>query len=295
MAQSQVIDWVFENGYRMYPFTELSSRVAGDGFSITTNMVLDLNLYVPGYPIVAEAQLLSIVRSGNAVTLNFSGSNAFVIADVTAVSYPYYLPRLGNGSNIVIGKDIIMVTSGTHTFSSLYVEPALVYELSNAWLGVTQITVSPEYQSDESNTPYYSPVLPLVAQEATTVLTGDILLLEGYNFDINFSGNAINLGVAVGNGFPLTCDDEFIASEDKDCGEIISFINGVPPDSQGKFNLLGGTNIEVVEGTSEDNFEDTIDTDAASGILANPHSVFVEMTFATTDICAPILLVPPTK
>jgi hypothetical protein len=194
----------------------------------------------------------------------------------------------------VLGADVKNIPTGTHNFSSAYVEPALVYELSNLWNGVQQLTFNPEYTSDLSDDPYYKPTLPLVSQ-SSTVLTGEITFISGYNFDVNFNDNVINLTVASDRGLILTCSDEFIPTANKDCNKIVSFINGVPPNSDGILSIRGGTDIVVTDGNSLSNFKDAIDTTAGLSVYANTHTIFIGMNFDQIDLCAPVLVIPPTK
>jgi hypothetical protein len=288
MAQSQIIDWTTENGRRMYPLQENSSRTSNLGYVLTTNLLLDLNLYIPGYPLTDMVQLLSILVSGNAVTFTFTGSNVFTVSDKTTIQFPFYTGRISNGSFLVIGQDILNVPSGTHIFTTLQVEPSLVYEISNMWEGVTQVTVAPEYISGTDVVPVYRPSLPLTPPGASSTFTGDITFYEGYNVRLNVRGQLIDLTVEQGYGIPLQCSDQFIDPTLTDCTHIISFINGVGPDSSGKFTLTQGLNVNIIDGQDTTNFIDAIDIAASNSVLANPHSIFVGLDFAMSDLCKPV-------
>ena len=85
----------------------------------------------------------------------------------------------------------------------------------------------------------------------------------------------------------MNCGTSFLPPECLDCDQLVSYINGVPPDSAGNFRLLQGSNILITPGT-------TISTEIDDQFTerANDHSLFVGLTFQSTDLCAPVTTTP---
>jgi hypothetical protein len=89
-------------------------------------------------------------------------------------------------------------------------------------------------------------------------------------------------------GLKMDCSTFFLEETFRDCSDIVSYINGVPPDEEGNFRLLQGADINIVPGTTLNaDFEDTFQQ------KANEHSLFVGLSFQQTDVCAPVNLTPP--
>jgi len=164
-----------------------------------------------------------------------------------------------------------------------------VFELYNDWTGITELSIENNYVSNISGN-FYLPELPLVTQ-STQNLVGNITFYAGYNFCINFDivNNLIDLSANDSCGTPLSCSNHFINPSNPgiDCANIISYINGVPPDSKGNFSIAPGPNINLVLGTTLSNFHDSINT----GVPANSHSLFIGLNVLPADLCENL---PPT-
>lgn len=138
----------------------------------------------------------------------------------------------------------------------------------------------------------YEPILPLEDVNTSTSLQGDVKFLEGYNFRVAISESLIDLEIASGYGLLMNCSTSFIPEEYLDCGEIVSFINGVPPDSSGTFRLTAGSNINITKGAAvSSDFYDPVSLLSHSE-TSNNHTLFVGLNFQTTDICAPVNIIP---
>ena len=101
------------------------------------------------------------------------------------------------------------------------------------------------------------------------------------------SDNLIDLEVGASYGLRMSCGSSFIDPAYLDCDSLVFYINGVPPDANGDFNLIQGTNVVITPGNAlATDFEDPQQE------IANSHSLFVGLTFDATDICAPINITP---
>ena len=288
-----ILEWLNENALRSFPFILNCPKVADTSYRLNDGLILDL-LIVNSGPYSGNYKLLNIDNSiGGRVKFNFTNNISFTSStSLTGIQYN----RGTNNSAFAVNTDLFSaIPAAINNFPNLVVEPSLVYEFYNDWEGVNEITVPSNYQSDGAYT--YSPLLPLVPTPPIN-LTGNIELYEGYNFGINLDtiNNNIDLQVSNSNGIPVSCNDFFIAPELSDCDSIISFINGVPPDSLGNFNIAPGQNINLQLGTVitnsttglPENFYDDINMSEP----ANAHSLFIGLTLQQSDLCVPLAILP---
>lgn len=291
-----VIEWLNENELRDYPLVE------GDKTDIIPeNFLLDLTLVVnQNISNLPEVRLETITVTPTGLTVEFYGEgNTFFVP--RNQSYPYYV-RNPNGSLAVFGE-------GVETFLSLpvseviacdiRVEPSTVFKFDLAWLGVSSIGTNKNYESNQNS---YVPVTPLVLNSVGNYnLIDDVEFYPGYNYKINFDNGKINMAAGFKFGLAMDCTTEFIQGDLKDCDKIISYINGIPPDSNGRFRFTSGENIYIFSGTSVD--EDLPDTNPKIEELyynngkpqitrINPNSLFVGLTFLESDLCSPVQLLP---
>lgn len=232
----------------------------------------------------------------------------FSIPEARTRSYPTYI-RTPEGHLGVFGKGVkeyadIMFAKETNGCSRLGhnsgpsigipIEPSVCIQFNDAWLGVNSLRTAPEKQTVPGS---YTPVLPLVSvynplQEQTetnepTKLDGDIHLLEGFNFRVNINEGLIDLEVGAAYGLMMNCETRFLDPIYLDCHELVSYINGIPPDDLGNFRLLAGNSIIVSDGTTiPANFSDSLTE------VSNPNTLFVGLNFQNTDICAPVNVTP---
>lgn len=289
----QVIDWLNENENRAFPLLESAPKHAtidGITWEIPDNMILDLQL-------VTDKDLNNLVQldhikthdNGNVHIVFTVGDSVelakFVLENVENASYPLYV-RHEDGHLIVLGEGIREIPSLQHyktLVCNIPVEPGVCYQFNNAWLGVSSIQCTNEKATNEEG---YAPALPLVSQ-TTPGLIGDVKLFEGYNFRVAITDNLIDLEVNSSYGLKMDCTTSFIPEYCKDCDQIVSYINGIPPDASGNFRLLAGTNVNITPGNSVEDFDDIYDN-----FSAKDHSLFVGLTFQATDLCAPVNIKP---
>jgi hypothetical protein len=302
----QVLDWLNENERRAYPLLEETSRtivIDNSSVLLPDNFLLDLQLVslaslvdVSGEAIPVYLSSLKLINTNLHVA--FSSGEAviatFIINSASTQTTPLYI-RHSDGNLAVFGdgiKDFLNLVNKAsfEVFINIYVEPSTVAQFNEAWLGVNKLTVSPEKISknamevgDEHS---YEPELPLQPMTPRTELQGDIKFLEGYNFRVNASSGLIDLEVGKNFGLKMSCATSFLPPEYLDCSELVSYINGVPPDVNGNFRLNAGTNIDITSGNTLSLFKDPLTEDA------NTYTLFVGLSFSSTDLCAPVNIVP---
>jgi hypothetical protein len=176
----------------------------------------------------------------------------------------------------------------TEMSTDLQLEHSTAVQFSGPWLGVSSLTVTPE-KSTESGT--YAPKLPLESTQTQTELSGDITLLAGYNFRVAIENTLIDLQIGTDYGLRASCSTSFIPEEYLDCSQLVSYINGVPPDSKGDFKLNAGSNISIYTGSTLPDFYDPL-SEEEQVETSNAHTLFVGLSFQSSDICAPVNITP---
>lgn len=295
----QVIDWLNENEYRAYPLLDAYNNqkysINGRLWEFPDNLLLDLQLIVKDFLLSDEViylKTISLNSSGIQLTFGASDLNKIITTfnvSLNELSQGYIYKRNIDGCLAVFGAGLnsfLTVCAGNYLTINLNipVEFSTCYEFRNAWLGVKQITVSPEKKTDPAD--YISPLLEegvgLQNTQSSTVLTGDVKFLEGYNFRVIIRNSLIDLEISNGSGLKTNCGTHFISEEYLDCDDIISYINGIPPDENGNFRISQGDNIVLTSGNSVASFNDSY---AES---ANAHTLFVSMVFSASNVCSPV-------
>jgi len=278
----EVIDWLNENELRSYPLVPSAQNV-----SPPDAVILDLLLVSTASLGSLPVLLLSVTKAGTVLTFTFGTTSQTVATfpvDTTAATYPYY-SRLPGGSLLVLGSStqafLASLSSGVTTYETP-VEPTLCHELGGAWLGVAGISATPAKETAGTGP---LPTLPLVPTSSTT-LTGDVTLLEGFNFRVSLANGTLDLEIGDSLGLRQDCASFLLDSVYHDCDDIVSYLNGVAPDAAGNINLTAGTSISIVQGTQLTTFDDRFSEEAA------PHTIFVGLDFQTSDLCAAITLKP---
>ena len=293
----QIIDWLNENENRAYPLLEDSKRTYTDGglpgIALPDDFLIDAQMIYTSHTLDDPFMLKRIdTNEEGTVTAIFGTATgpsiSFPIPNAYSRQYPTYIRHTG-GSLAVFGSGVSrwpMLGLYGAMILNIPLEPSVCYQFTDAWLGVNSIGTAPEKKTIIAD---YKPLLPLEAASSANTLTGDVKFLEGYNFRVNINNNLIDLEVSPDYGLHMDCTTSFIADEYKDCADIVSYINGLPPDSSHNFRLLSGANINVTTGDSADvEFSDLYELDN----LAQDHSLFVGLTFQTTDLCAPVNITP---
>lgn len=307
----QILDWLNENELRAYPLLESGPRLLQNGansLNLPDNFLLDLQLKVLDYSLVNQIPVLNkIEKFAETIRVTFSvldvvteSKSTLTIFDIpshTTQEYPFYV-RNPDGCLAVFGegaKILFLENSGDSTYTAeIPVEPSTVTQFNDAWLGVSSISTLPEKISDATGlTPLkplqdvYNYLLPITEENSPTKLIGDVKFLEGYHFRVDIASEAIDLEIGANYGLRINCTTSFIPEEYLDCHELISYINGIPPDNKGNFRLNAGSNITITPGTTiNSNFIDSLTE------TSNDNTLFVGLTFQTTDLCAPVNINP---
>jgi hypothetical protein len=287
-----VIEWLNENELRAYPLIE------GKQLDIVPeDFLLDLMLVVnKSISDLSAVELLNIVKESGGITVEFTDNNFFIPIDT---EYPFYT-RNNNGSLAVFGEGVknYLDLSNTAVISChIPVEPSTVFKFDGAWLGVSSLATYKNYQSIQNS---YTPETPLnLSAIGNYQLEGDVELYPGYNYKINFNNDKINMGAGFKLGIAMDCTTEFVERDLKDCDKIISYINGIAPDSSGVFRFTSGENIYIFNGdkvTSDipDENPTVLALYPNNPIVSkiNKNTVFVGLTFLESDLCSPIQLLP---
>jgi hypothetical protein len=295
----QVIDWLNENENRAYPLLDnypKIGQVEGSDVDIPENLLLDLQL-ITSLSLSATSNVLlknisySLTDNNSTVTFGTAENTIteFIITDFNQQTYPLYV-RNTDGCLAVFGPGLytlsLVAPPDASIVTNIPIEPSLCTQFNDAWLGVNKLSTSPE---KVTNLGSLNVTLPLqkILENSIHELTGDITFAEGYNFYVSIFENLIDLGVGRDYGLKVSCDTFFLDEVYLDCDEIVSYINGVPPDENGNFKLEAGTNISITPGINiSETFVDNFLEDA------NAHSLFVGMNFSAEDICAPLKLRP---
>jgi hypothetical protein len=304
----QILDWLNENELRAYPLLADSDKTVQaqtDSWPLPDDFLLDLQLVVTNCSLSqndgsAVVVFLKSLKYTNPSTLEVTFGTteddiaSFSLTNIGSLQLPHYM-RDTSGSLAVFGQGLHTIVANfaettQEVFLSIPVEPSTCLQFNQAWLGVNSLRASPEKASKSELVvgvaKSYEPALPLTSVSEPTALTGNVKLLEGYNFKVDLSSGAIALEASRHRGLRMSCATSFIPEQYLDCGELISYINGVPPDSSGTFKLNPGANIDIVAGQTLANFNDALTE------VANSHTLFVGLTFQSTDLCAPVNITP---
>lgn len=214
MANSLVLDWLYENELRAYPLKETITR-SFSALTITDNMILDAQLAYDADP--GNPGITNVLVSGNNVTFTVTGGQTFLFSKV--VAFPQS-KRSTNNQLLVAGSGIVDIPDGNYATSNVLFEPSVVHEFYGAWLGVQSLTF-----------------------DGSAALTGAIDLHEGFQFDVDIDTQDLRLGANSLYGIPAAC--EHFGPKPNNCSDIISFINGVQPDGNNEIQLLAGNGINV--------------------------------------------------
>lgn len=295
----QIFDWLNENENRAYPlldgFNNKIYLINEKPWNFPDDLLVDLQLVVHNFLLKDKPiYLKKIVLNTDNIEIIFTAEDESKVVSIFSVNFSeltelFIYKRNSDGCLAVFGKGLNKFKDACeNTPQTLYldlpVEFSTCYEFRNAWLGVKQITVAPEKITNLTNyiNPNLTESIGLQSVLTNTILTGNVKFLEGYNFRVIIRNNLIDLEISKGSGLKTNCTTHFISDEYIDCDDIISYINGVPPDENGNFKIAQGDNIVLTSGKTLANFNDSY---AES---ANQHTLFVSMVFSADNLCSPI-------
>ena len=155
--------------------------------------------------------------------------------------------------------------------------------MNEPWLGVNSLQTLPEKLSNVNSVIAFRPLLDV---SFPTTLTGDVKFLEGYHFNVVIRGGLIDLAVGRDYGLPIDCSTSFLLEKYLDCSSIISYINGIPPATDGNFTIVAGSNINITSGNIAGSFDDSFLEQSQN------NSLFIGLNFKAEEICAPVNIIP---
>lgn len=203
-----VLDWLYENSLRSYPVRDSSLRTDGS-FTLADNVIVDAQFVFEEIP--ANFRLTTLTKASD-ITWTFS--NGLVITTPAENSRT----RTAAGHLLVLGDGAVDIPNGTYNLS-VYFEPSVIHEYGGEWLGVTSL----QFTDDQE--------------------TGDFHFFEGYQFDINLTGQNINFNVGNIFGTPIGCTR--FSDYPEDCDTIISYISTTTPDGNHQIFLRAGPGMVV--------------------------------------------------
>lgn len=216
-----------QNQFRAYPFREdarLVGTVTGsDSICIANAAFVDLRITlsktIPEGPTVLE----SIAHQGVNLLLHLSRG-----------AYPLSIQVPVSNEVVTRGSD----PAGVYTFL-VVTGPALTTLAEAIGSGNTlTLTSAPELVPtlvrDASGASVHS------ISDGTTVLTGPVILEEGFNCEASVSRSRIHLVPRLGRGAGTSCEDTAIT-----CAKALFRINGQEANSKGEFRLVGGKGILI--------------------------------------------------
>lgn len=214
MANPIVLDWLDENSFRAFPIKEGSPKVSSLSSVLTDNVVLDASIILSA--VHTDCDINSITVTDTTADFNVGTGQHFVV-DKTA-AFPQYI-RNASFSLLVVGEGILAFPNGTHNFTDVTFESSVVTEFTAEWLGVSQITAD------------------------STALTGSINIIDGYQVGLFSTKNTITIGADNLLGDPIGCT--IPEAFESDCADIVSSINGISPDGNGRLFITAGNSVVV--------------------------------------------------
>jgi hypothetical protein len=268
------LDFYNANLGRAYPFVESVTSWGFQGISLGESVIVDAGFQLGvGVPYLAtdKAILSSIEVTAENVLFTFSvGSCVFVFTVPHSAEFGSVFtaqatggPEEGTGF-LVIGYvgGLSMEPVAVYTADAEYaLEPTLVLAQYRHWVSAFNLASQlPAPWSAEAfcDTAGYSE--PAYYAVTARALTGELVVKPGYNAAVRqrVDDNSLEIGVAVGLGDGTPCGElavpvdpaEFVAPTGGQltgvsCAEIIQNINGVSPNEQGEFTLVGRNGVSV--------------------------------------------------
>lgn len=217
-------EWLNWNENRKYPFRDTAV------YTIPDNAFLDISLSVP-HVNLEDHFLNRVVVSVSAVTVIFSNSHS----DVASVIIPIgsFEPKTQHTLNGLLNGVTGQVVLGD----------GFITMKDTLGLGTFNLNIPLEYRTVK-NSPY-SNVLSING------LVGDVKLAEGFNIEIAFDPdtNTMTLGSFPGAGKGIFCGEP--CQDTGRCSGALYTINGMRPDSNGRFTFFTNNGVQSQPGTAE--------------------------------------------
>ncbi len=224
MIRTIADQWLAQNAGRRYPFRDDAETGLPD------SAVLDFSCVVYGEPAgeVAKARVTAIAAGRAVVNVNVEVGSAAPLV--------FGIPRH-------VAKNTPYVASATSSdgraTGRLTVTRAIVgAKLAAGGAEFAPTTVACDSLKVES-----------VQSDGGEVLTGEVVLAEGYNAEPYLDGSRLRLDVSKGNGIGEYCRSA--AAGKQTCDGVLFTINGEKPGSDGEIRLVGTSGVVVKPVPSE--------------------------------------------
>ena len=229
------VDWLNANSQRDYPLADSSSLKDTSGaITLPRDFLVDLVLSVPVIegvePGLFHLQQLAVLPQGVMVTLGYDGT-PIAAASVDRTTHQRYM------SYRMVGRGDFEDAYGTITvgqFDNMDQVPSGLYTFDTAGGRVEATTIHPDIRGVTS-------IRVVNQRNVSDPLVGDVYLVAGRNARLQVSGNQITI-----DALPLSEElaEECGCDDPTRSGEPIRRINGVGPNEDGDFTLVGNDCLE---------------------------------------------------
>jgi hypothetical protein len=235
------IDWLLSNATRKYPMIDgVDKKDTSGSFTIPDDFIVDLSFSVPpaNYTDASLFHILSVVifEQGCIITL---GYNNTLVASAS-ISRTTFTP---NSVYTLYGSGIWENCSGSIIIGSLdnaVLQPFGAWTFSVSSTRLIPTVIRPALQGVSS-------ITTISGNKQSVKLRGDIELVAGNNISITLSGTEEN---------PVITIADAVITEDAEESTSIKTINGIGPNEEGNFTILGSSCMTVEEITNGIKFSD---------------------------------------
>lgn len=239
------LEWLNENSQRAYPLADYTSQqdTTGD-FTIPDDFIVELYVATHAGLTIAPGRFhihwLIVFSAGYSITIGYTPDNGDPVDVATAVvakashseNTVYGLTGIGDFSDTV-GQIVIGNTANIDE------QPVGQYEFDLDGAALDPDVIRPIIRGVSS-------ITVRNGTETSEAVTGNIELQAGTNISLQLSqisgqDPVIRIDAIDGTGFNEDCG----CTDDNDEAPCIRSINGVPPDAQGNFTLLGDDCLQI--------------------------------------------------
>ncbi len=241
MIRTIADQWLAQNAGRRYPFAD-DAGVGG----IPDSAVLDFSCVVHGAKAgeVVAASLTGLERVDGGmrprVRVGAYGTLLFYVPDALARNAPYVASAASDDGH-VSGR----LTVAASLLSAVMPDSPVPFAATAVALDSLKV---------ES-----------VQADGGDVLTGEVVLSEGYNAEPYLDGSRLRLDVSKGGGLGEYC--RLATGGGQTCDTVLFTVNGERPGSDGELRLVGGPGVAVTPMPDEHALEISLDA-TAKGTLA---------------------------
>jgi hypothetical protein len=247
------LEFVNENSYRRYPLVEDCRAVSVSGVSIPNNLIVDARIvsrrnvpgfYISGYVVGTKTLVIKSMDDKISISIPLAGFEysslpARVAASNVDPDYPEYSDVK---AYITLGTGVVDFVSSVSTnleFTALNTtfETSSVIDISGSILNLLGAIRS--------------------APNSSFVVTRDVVIAGGYNTRATQFENTVSVFTDKSGG---QLGNYYGTDGQSPCDGIIFSINGVLPDSIGKFSFVQQTGISIEQSAENHSVTISLDT-----------------------------------